>query len=49
METAVMDFSSLTAAVDVAAVTTALLAVGALTIGPRIARMGINWIKGAVK
>ena len=44
-----MDFTTLTAAVDVSTVVTALLAVGALTIGPRIARMGINWIKGAVK
>lgn len=43
------DYSSLTGAVDATALVTGLLAVGAIMIGPRVARMGINWIKGSVK
>lgn len=43
------DFTSLTSGVDVSTLVTGLLAVGAIMVGPRLARMGINWIKGSVK
>ncbi|WP_271298911.1 hypothetical protein [Sphingomonas sp. CV7422] len=43
------DFTSLTNSVSPTTLVTGLLAVGAVMIGPRLARMGINWIKGSVK
>ncbi len=42
-------FTSLTSAIDASTLVTGLLAVGAVMIAPRLARMGINWIKGSVK
>ena len=43
-----VDTSSLTGAIDGTVVTTAILAVGALMITPRLAKMAIRWVKGAV-
>ncbi|EPR17568.1 hypothetical protein M527_16030 [Sphingobium indicum IP26] len=43
------DFTSLTGAVDATTLVTGLLAVGAIMIAPRLARMGIRWINGGVR
>lgn len=40
-----MDFSALTGAIDVSTVATAIIAVGALIIVPRVAAFGVRWIK----
>jgi len=47
-QTAGVDTSSLTGAVDGTVITTAILAVGALMITPRLAKMAIRWVKGSV-
>ena len=43
-----MDFSILTSSVAVGGIVTGLLAAGAAMILPRIARMGVNWIKASL-
>lgn len=39
-----MDLSSLTGAVDVATVTTAIIAMGVIKMGPNVARYAVNKI-----
>lgn len=41
-----MDFSTLTSAVDVSTVTTAILAIGAIMILPNVARWGVRKVVG---
>lgn len=43
-----LDFSPLLSAVDEQTLVIALLAVGAIMIAPRVARMGVDWIKVSI-
>lgn len=44
-----MDFSTLTGAVDGAAVVTAILAIGAILVLPKVAAWGVRTVKGLIR
>ena len=46
---AALDYTALTGAIDAQTIALAILSVGGLMVVPRLARMGVNWIKGSVK